>query len=190
MCETIFRIYRISGIQIWGRCAQQNAAMRTRTHYKSQFVSKQYGTWRPGPDLVIVASKLVYNINIQCWCWVKRSWQSWTHGYTGLSDRQNWSNSHHATLLSLHTNKARPVIYGKVSSLPATARCIHVSQVKGTTESKSGIRKPFLMFETWYSSVLLHLSTHHKQITTTTFTTNKPTSAPWWVLRCKIYRST
>ena len=39
MCETIFRIYRISGIQIWGRCAQQNAAMRTRTHFRTHFVS-------------------------------------------------------------------------------------------------------------------------------------------------------
>ena len=60
MFETIFRIYRISGIKIWGRCAQQNAAMRTRTHFKSHFVSKQYRTCRPGPDLVIVASKLVF----------------------------------------------------------------------------------------------------------------------------------
>ena len=33
--------------------------MRTRTHFKSHFVSKQYRTCRPGPDLVIVASKLV-----------------------------------------------------------------------------------------------------------------------------------
>ena len=34
MCETNFRIYRISGIQILYRWAQQNAAMRTMTHFK------------------------------------------------------------------------------------------------------------------------------------------------------------
>ena len=39
MCETIFCIYRISGIQIWYWIAQQNAAMRTKTHFKTPFVS-------------------------------------------------------------------------------------------------------------------------------------------------------
>ena len=37
-CETIFCIYIISGIQIWYQFVQQNAAIRTRTHYKTQSV--------------------------------------------------------------------------------------------------------------------------------------------------------
>ena len=39
MCETIFCIYRISGIQIWYCPMQQNAAMPTRTHFKTQSIS-------------------------------------------------------------------------------------------------------------------------------------------------------
>ena len=38
-CDTIFCIYRISGIQIWYWFVQQNAAMRTKTHFKTPFVS-------------------------------------------------------------------------------------------------------------------------------------------------------
>ena len=44
MCEYIFCIYRISGIQIRGCCVQQNAAMRTRTHFKTQSVSLCLGS--------------------------------------------------------------------------------------------------------------------------------------------------
>ena len=39
MCETIFWIYRISEILIWGQLAQRNAAMRTRTQFKTYSVS-------------------------------------------------------------------------------------------------------------------------------------------------------
>ena len=37
-CETIFCIYRISEIQIWYRFVQKNAAMCTRTHFKTHSV--------------------------------------------------------------------------------------------------------------------------------------------------------
>ena len=41
-CETIFCIYRISGIQIWYRFVQQNAAMRARTHFNTHSVSLRF----------------------------------------------------------------------------------------------------------------------------------------------------
>ena len=38
-CETIFCIYRISGIQFWHQCAQQNAALCFKTLFKTWSVS-------------------------------------------------------------------------------------------------------------------------------------------------------
>ena len=38
-CETIFCIYRISGIQLWHQCGQQNAALCFKTLFKTWSVS-------------------------------------------------------------------------------------------------------------------------------------------------------
>ena len=34
-CQYIFRMYKTSGIRFWYRLTQQNAALRTRTHFKT-----------------------------------------------------------------------------------------------------------------------------------------------------------